>query len=52
MSTTKFDVEKFDRKINFSLWQVRMRAVLVQNGVHQALDVRPNDMMDMSNTNV
>ena len=46
MSTTKFDVEKFDRKINFSLWQVRMRAILVQNGVQKALDVRPDGMTD------
>ena len=46
MSTTKFDVEKFDRKINFSLWQVRMRAILVQNGVQKALGVRPDGMKD------
>ena len=46
MSTTKFDVEKFDRKINLSLWQVRMRAILVQNGVQKALGVRPDGIMN------
>ena len=47
MSTTKFDVEKFDRKIkSFYLWQVRMHAILVQNGVQKALGVRPDGMMD------
>ena len=46
MLTIKFDVEKFDRKINFSLWQVRMLAILVQNGVQKALGVRPDGMKD------
>ena len=46
MSTTKFDVEKFDRKINFSLWQVRMRVILVKNEVQKALGVRANGMTD------
>ena len=46
MLTIKFDVEKFDRKINFCLWQVRMLAILVQNGVQKALGVRPDGMKD------
>ncbi|KAL5781745.1 hypothetical protein ACOSP7_006774 [Xanthoceras sorbifolium] len=47
MSTAKFEVVKFDRKINFTLWQVRMRAVLVQSGVQKALKgVKPADMKD------
>ncbi|KAL5789775.1 hypothetical protein ACOSQ2_004663 [Xanthoceras sorbifolium] len=47
MSTAKFEVVKFDRKINFTLWQVRMRTVLVQSGVQKALKgVKPADMKD------
>ncbi|KAL5839337.1 hypothetical protein ACOSQ4_011945 [Xanthoceras sorbifolium] len=47
MSTAKFEVVKFDRKINFTLWQVRMCAVLVQSGVQKALKgVKPADMKD------
>lgn len=33
----KFDVEMFDGKINFGLWQVRVRDVLIQSGLHKAL---------------
>ncbi|KAL5771515.1 hypothetical protein ACOSP7_015669 [Xanthoceras sorbifolium] len=47
MSTAKFEVVKFDRKINFTLWQVRMRVVLVQSGVQKALKGdKPADMKD------
>ncbi|KAL5774200.1 hypothetical protein ACOSP7_011757 [Xanthoceras sorbifolium] len=47
MSTAKFEVVKFDRKINFTLWQVRMRAVLVQSGVQKVLKGdKPPDMKD------
>ena len=38
MSTMKLDIEKFDRSVNFGLWQVKMRAILIQNGVHKAID--------------
>ena len=38
MSTMKLDIEKFDRNTNFSLWQVKMKAILIQNGVHKALE--------------
>ena len=34
----KLDIEKFDRSVNFGLWQVKMKAILIQNGVHKALD--------------
>ena len=33
----KLDIEKFDRNQNFSLWQVKMKAILVQHGVQKAL---------------
>ncbi|KAL5764810.1 hypothetical protein ACOSQ2_017404 [Xanthoceras sorbifolium] len=53
MSTTKFEVMKFDRKINFTLWQVRMHAVLVQSGVQKALKgVKPSDMKDADWENI
>ena len=38
MSTMKLDIKKFDRSINFGLWQVKMKAILIQNGVHKALE--------------
>ena len=38
MSTMKLDIEKFDRNMNFGLWQAKMRAILIQNGMHKAID--------------
>jgi len=32
-SLTKFEVEKFNGKENFSLWQKRLKALLVQQGL-------------------
>lgn len=37
MPIIKLDIEKFNRNTNFSLWQVKMKAILIQNGVHKAL---------------
>ena len=34
----KLDIEKFDRSVNFDLLQVKMRAILIQNGVQKAVD--------------
>ncbi|KAL5791041.1 hypothetical protein ACOSQ2_005929 [Xanthoceras sorbifolium] len=45
MTTTKFDIEKFDRNMSFTMWQVKMCAILIHNGLHQALlgkDKLPN----------
>lgn len=39
-SVTKFDIQKFDGKISFSIWRVQMKAVLTQNGLKKALDGR------------
>ena len=36
MASTKFEV-KFNGKNNFSLWQGRMKDLLIQQGVHKAL---------------
>ena len=38
MSAMKLDIEKFDRSVNFGLWQVKMRAIIIQNGVQKAID--------------
>ena len=38
MATMKLDVEKFDRSINFGLWKVKIKEILIQNGVHKTLD--------------
>ena len=38
MSVLKLDLEKLDRSVNFFLWQVKMRAILIQNGVQKAID--------------
>ena len=33
----RFDVEKFDRNLNFGSWQVQVRNVLIQSRLHNAL---------------
>ena len=38
MAIMKLDIEKFDRSVNFGLWQVKMKAIFLQNEVHEALD--------------
>ena len=37
MLSTKYDLEKFCGKGKFSLWQRRMKDLLIQQGVHKAL---------------
>ena len=36
-SPVKFEIEKFDGRINFGLWQVQVKDVLIQSGLHKAL---------------
>src|SRR5436189_2232937 len=36
-TATKFEVEKFDGKINFLLWKMRVTSLLVKEGSYQAL---------------
>ena len=46
---TKFEVEKFDRKSNFLLWNMRIISLLVKEGTHKALlgiEKRPSKMKD------
>jgi len=33
----KFDIEKFDGRINFDSWKVQAKDVLIQSGLHKAL---------------
>ncbi|KAL6538567.1 hypothetical protein OROGR_012555 [Orobanche gracilis] len=47
--SSKFDIEKFDGKISFSIWRVQMRVVLIQGGLKKALDgksKKPDTMTD------
>lgn len=41
MGSIKFDIEKFDGRINFGLWQVQVRDILIQSGLHKALKGKP-----------
>ena len=36
-SALKFDIQKFDGAINFSIWQIKMNATLTQSGLKKAL---------------
>ena len=37
LSATRFEIDKFNGKNDFSLWHVKMRALLVQQGLWKAL---------------
>nr|CAN60557.1 hypothetical protein VITISV_035871 [Vitis vinifera] len=37
MRSAKFDIEKFSGKSDFGLWRVKMKALLVQQGLQDAL---------------
>ena len=37
MSSTKFNIEKFTRKSDFGLWIIKMKALLVHQGIQDAL---------------
>jgi hypothetical protein len=37
MLSSKFEVEKFSGKRNFELWKLKMRDLLVQQGLQKAL---------------
>ena len=38
MSSMKYDIPQLDRDTRFALWQVKMRAILTQTKVDDALD--------------
>ncbi|KAF3960825.1 hypothetical protein CMV_014492 [Castanea mollissima] len=37
LRATRFEIEKFNGKNDFNLWRVKMRALLVQQGLWKAL---------------
>jgi len=46
---SKFDIEKFDGKINFAIWRVQILAVLTQNGLKKVSTgkmMRPTTMIE------
>ncbi|KAJ9561463.1 hypothetical protein OSB04_006623 [Centaurea solstitialis] len=49
-SAMRFDVEKFDGRINFGLWQVQVKDVLIQSGLHKALKGKPVSSGESSST--
>jgi len=49
-SAMRFDVDKFDGRINFGLWQVQVKDVLIQSGLHKALRAKPVSSGESSST--
>lgn len=43
-SAMKFDIEKFDGRINFGLWKIQVKDVLIQSGLHKALKGNTSNM--------
>lgn len=43
-NAVKCDIEKFDGRINFGLWQTQVKDVLIQSGLHKALKGKPSGM--------
>ncbi|KAH9650271.1 hypothetical protein KPL70_026312 [Citrus sinensis] len=44
MATTRFDLEKFNGDNDFYLWSLKMRAILIQQGLDSALDDGDEDL--------
>ena len=42
MATTRFDLEKFIEENDFYLWSLKMRAILIQQGLDSALEEDDN----------
>lgn len=38
MSITKFYTKKFDENINFGLWKLKLKAILIQNALQKTLE--------------
>ena len=51
LTNTRFEVEKFNRKNNFSLWKLKVRDLLVQQGLHKALDGVNKKLASMTSSN-
>ncbi|KAL8461373.1 hypothetical protein ACS0TY_032740 [Phlomoides rotata] len=50
MFTTRFDIEKFTEKFDFLLWKAKTRALLVQQGLVEALEPRAATTDEESST--
>jgi hypothetical protein len=48
MQSSKFEVEKFSGKNNFDLWKLKMRDLLVQQGLQKALAGKPKKLAAMT----
>ena len=49
MTITKTVVEKFDRNVNFGMWQLKMEAILIHDRVDLAIkgvEEKPEDVKD------
>ncbi|MCI32429.1 F-box/kelch-repeat protein, partial [Trifolium medium] len=45
MQTLKFGIEKFDGKMKFGLWQIQVKDIMIQSGLHKILrGTRINDV--------
>ena len=49
MQSLKFEVEKFSGKSNFELWNLKMRDLLVQQGLQKALPGKSKKPTAMTN---
>jgi hypothetical protein len=49
VQSSKFEVEKFNETNNFELWKLKMRNLLVQQGLQNTLAGRSKKPVDMSN---
>jgi hypothetical protein len=49
MQSSKFEVENFNGKKNFELWKLKMRDLLVQQGLQKALAGRTKKPVTMTN---
>ncbi|QHO24915.1 Retrovirus-related Pol polyprotein [Arachis hypogaea] len=45
-SVVKLEIEKFDGRINFGLWQIQVKDVLIKSGLHKALKEKISGMKD------
>ena len=48
MSSTKFEIGKINGKNNFELWKLKMRDLLVQQGLQKALDEKRKKPLTMT----
>ena len=49
-NSIRYEVEKFDGRINFGLWQVQVKDVLIQSELHKALKGRPTPEVSSDNS--